>query len=307
MKTTRRDALLLAGLAAARKAMAQTAGTNLSITNSAGVTIRPLGDQRTPAVSVSLPNTGTDGAVVIEMPEHAWRKKAKTDDSVWFYRMYTRDAQVKGQPVWSRDGNALTYRMTVPAGVTLNAKATLDRDGVTIEYSVVNPDDVAYAEVQAPTCIKLYRPFTDVFLERSWVHHGGGLELLASETPERLRKNAEEWLPCRYLVRCSPDAAPPPTHAERDTDGITHYYKQRRADAPFIATESNPQGWIAATHSIDAPDVWTNPARACHHADYGVALPANGNVRIVLKLYLLRGGPQEAWARVADSARGRRV
>src|SRR5271165_2437284 len=39
-------------------------------------------------------------------------------------------------------------------------------DGVAIEYHVLNPDNRPYAEVQAITCIKLYRPFTDVFLER---------------------------------------------------------------------------------------------------------------------------------------------
>jgi hypothetical protein len=51
-------------------------------------------------------------------------------------------------------------------------------------------------------------PFNDVFLERTYVHHADGLELLASETPERLRMKAEEWLPLRYVAITSTHPRP---------------------------------------------------------------------------------------------------
>jgi hypothetical protein len=213
--------------------------------------------------------------------------------------MYTTEERCKAVPEWSRDGNALCYRMPTPSGATLSARAALDDEGVTIEYTFVNPDNIAYAEAEAPTCIKLYRPFTDVFLERTYVHHADGLDLLASETPGRLDENAEEWLPCRYIARCPNSVVAPPARVERGADGITRYHKLRMTDAPFLATVSDPAGWVAATHSLDSPDVWTNPARTCHHADPEVALGANASARLALKLYVLRGGVRDAWTRVA--------
>jgi hypothetical protein len=302
MEITRREALLLPALGVVRLARAQAAN-ELSVTNSAGVTIRPFENRSMPAVSLSLPGRTNQIAAVIEMPEHAYTKLGKTDDPVWFYRMYTNDAHLKAAPQWTRDANALAYRLDTPSGFALRAQAALDKDGITIAYQLTNPAATSYAEFQAPTCIKLYHPFTDVFLERTYVHHSNGLDLLASETPERLAKNAEEWLPCRYIVRSSPDAAPPPARMERQPDGITRYYKQRAADASFLATESSPAGWVAATHSLDSPDVWTNPARTCHHADTGVALGANATAQMALKLYVMRGGSREAWNTVAERTR----
>jgi hypothetical protein len=299
MNLTRRDALLMASYAASRPA---AAGTEQAIANPLGIRISPHGDRGVPAVDVSLPD-GTVAAV-IEMPEHGWRKRTNSGEPDWFYRMYTNDARFQGRAEWSREDNALAYRMSLPSGVTLSARAALDADGVTIEYEIANPDSEAFAETQAPTCIKLYRPFTDVFLERTWVHHPDGLALLASETPERLSKNAEEWLPCRYIVRCSAEAPTPAKRVERQPDGITRYSKLRAADTSFIATESSPLFWVAATHSLTSPDVWTNPARTCHHADSGAPLPARGSAKLSLKLYVMRGNAQVAWARVAARARG---
>jgi hypothetical protein len=298
MKLTRRDALLMASYAVSRPA---AAGTELAIANSLGIRVSPHGDRGVPALDVSLPD-GTIAAV-IEMPEHAWRKKSKTGEPDWFYRMYTNDARVQGRAEWFREDNALAYRMSLPSGVTLRARAALDADGVTIEYEIANPDSEAFAETEAPTCIKLYHPFTDVFLERTWVHHPDGLALMAWETPERMSKNAEEWLPCRYIVRCSPEAPAPAKRVERQPDGVTRYSKLRAADTAFLATESSPPGWVAATHSLTSPDVWTNPARTCHHADSGAPLPARGIAKLTLKLYVMRGNAQVAWSRVAARAR----
>jgi hypothetical protein len=304
MQPTRRDALLLASYVASRVAAAQPASGELVIRNKLGVSIFPQADGKSPSLMVSLPGKGKEIAAIIEMPEHAYRKRGKSGEPEWFYRMYTNDARVMGSPTWSRESGALDYKMSLPSGYTLNARAALDEEGITIQYVVPNPERVALTEVQAPTCIKLYHPFTDVFLERTYVHQADGLDLLASETPERLTKNAEEWLPCRYIVRCSKDALPPVARMERQSDGIMYYRKLRAADTPFLATESSPKGWVAATHSLDSPDVWTNPARTCHHADSGVPVAVGAVAKLSLKLNLLRGTVRDAWERVA--ARHRR-
>jgi len=105
-----------------------------------------------------------------------------------------------------KQGNALSYSMKTPSGFSLNSRATLEKDGVAISHQVTSVSELTWAMVEAPTCVKLYRPFTDVFLERTYVHHPKGLQVIASETPERLAKNAEEWLPCRYTVNCGRNA-----------------------------------------------------------------------------------------------------
>jgi hypothetical protein len=300
MRTTRREALFWAASAACQAATAQEVAGQLTVTNPLGIRIQPFRDGKIPAVSVFLPGNETRFAAVVEMPEHAWRKKMKADGPEGFYSMYSWDERMKAVPLWSREGNALAYRMDLPAGFTLNARATLDSDGLEIAYRIDNPGPMAYAEVQAPTCVKLYRPFTDIFLERTYVHHPDGLDLVASGTPERLGQNAEEWLPSRYIVRCSREAPLPPQWVEKRSDNVTRYHKIWAADTPFIATESSPEGWVAATHSLTSPEVWTNPARTCHHADSGAPLDANSVARLAVKLHLLRGGASDAWARVAE-------
>jgi hypothetical protein len=298
-KTTRREAFALCAGVAASAVRAQAGAPELVLRNSAGVTVRPIGDPNRPALGLSLPEAPGANAAVIELPEHAWHRAGRGDAPVWFYKMYTEDAGLTGQVVWSHSGDSLRYSMRTPSGFTLAGTATLQPDGLLLGYELGNPGTTSFAEVQAPTCIKLYRPFTDVFLERTFVHHAADLDLLASETPERLTMNAEEWLPCRYIVRCSSQAVVPAQRVERQADGITRYHKLRLADAPFISTVSSPGGWVAATHALATDSVWTNPARTCHHADSSAALPANSTARLALKFYVMRGGVHEVWRSVA--------
>src|SRR5580698_7101757 len=109
MGLTRRETLLLAAMATRMKAHAQIPA-QLSITNSQGVTFRPHSNSSMPAIVVSLPGSNS-AAAVIEMPEHAYHKLGKTDEPEWFYRMYTNDEHVRASPQWSREQDALTYRM----------------------------------------------------------------------------------------------------------------------------------------------------------------------------------------------------
>ena len=258
------------------------------------------GDPQRPAVALYLPGAAVP-ASVIEMPEHAWRKQKPSDEPVWFYKMYSSDPKFQGVVTWSETLNSLSYAMTTPAGFTMQSQAILQEDGVEIRHEIKGPFGGDTAVVEAPTCVKLYRPFTDVFLERTYVHHAAGLELIASETPERLTKNAEEWLPCRYIVNCGPNGRPPDKRIER-VDGVTRYFKSRLADAAFLATESQPFGWVAATHGLNCPSLFTNPARTCHHADPEVQVKGDRAV-LNLKVYVIRGSVLDAWQRVAPRDR----
>ena len=147
-----------------------------------------------------------DPSVVIEMPEHAWRKETETAEPLWFYKMYSSDPAFKGQVEWSLLDSALAFSMKTPSGYMLQTKAVLESDGVAITHEVSNGSVKQIAAVEAVTCVKLYRPFTDVFLDRTYIHHPEGLDLIASETQGRTNKNAEEWLPCRYIARVGKNA-----------------------------------------------------------------------------------------------------
>ena len=259
------------------------------------------GDPQRPAVAVFLPSSA-NVAAVIEMPEHAWRKKKDAgEEQAWFYRMYGADASTRAEVRWSRSGEALSYEMRAGSGFVMHCQAKLEDDGVAIDYGIESGSEPMLAAAQAVTCVKLYRPFTDVFLERTYVHLPGGLELIAADSPDRLTQNAEEWLPCRYIARVGRDAPTSPYRSER-LDGVTRHFKGRSADIPFLATESEPRGWTACTHTLSAESVFTNPARTCQHADPVVLGITNGKARLRLKVYFVRGSAAMAYERVAQSA-----
>lgn len=278
----------------------------LELLNRSGIKVRPIGDRARPMLAVYLPGSADTPAAVVEMPEHAWGRRRGHTEQEWFYRLYTNSTTARGQTTWQKSGGSLLYTMTLPSGSRIIGRATLQDDGLAIDYRIHNGSNADYDRVMATTCIKLYRPFNDVFLERTYVHHHDGLDLLAAETPERLRMNAEEWLPCRYIARCAPQSAPAAKRTERQPDGVVRYNKLRLTDAAFLATACSSGGWVAATHSLAATSVFSNPARTCHHADPSTEMPPNGTAALSLKLYLLRGTVEDAWNAVGKSRALRR-
>lgn len=289
------------GAASVQAAFPQDGG-RLAVSDSAtGLRLEQHGNPQRPTVAVFLPEA-KDPSVVIEMPEHAWRKETETAEPLWFYKMYSSDPAFKGQVEWSLLDRALAFSMTTPSGYLLQTKAVLESDGVAISHEVSNGSVKQIAAVEAVTCVKLYRPFTDVFLDRTYIHHPEGLDLIASETQGRTNKNAEEWLPCRYIARVGKNA-PRREHRVEKIDGVTKHFKSRAADAAFLATESNPGGWTAATFANDCDSIFTNPARTCHHADPVAKNISNGRATLRLKVYLLRGSASDAWQRVSSAER----
>ena len=167
------------------------------------------------------------------------------------------------------------------------ATARLESDGVRYTYKFINNSTVSYSNFQAVTCVKLYSVFSDTLLERTYTHHSNGFDLLASETPQRLTMPVNNWLPCRYLVSYS---WPVNTkRIEKDEDDITRYHKSRKADQPFIATQSHDKKWIAATYTKETGNLWTNPERSCQHADPSITLNAGQTNSLELKTYIIKG------------------
>jgi hypothetical protein len=292
---------VLAAVAGTPLAFGQPTADKFAVAAGSGLRMERHGDPQRPAVSLFLPETKYPSAI-IEMPEHAWRKEKVDSEQAWFYQMYSSDRALRGEVNWLKDGNTLSFSMKTPSGFILNSKASLEMNGVAIIHEVISSSVPQLAAVEATTCVKLYRPFTDVFLERTYVHDPEGLELIASETADRFEKNAEEWLPCRYIARVGKNA-PPAEHRVERLDGVTRHFRSRAADAAFLATESLPGGWTAATHAVNCESVFTNPARTCHHADPRALAITDGRAVLRLKVYVLKGTPKDVWNLVAERER----
>jgi hypothetical protein len=292
MSLTRRTVLAAAGVAIAR---GQRNRGELQISGRSGLRIEQHGDPQRPAIAVFLPSLAAPAAV-IEMPEHAWRRVREDNGQAWFYKMYGADASLEGKVSWTSTTDMLAFKMETPSGFKLNGSAKLSDNRIAVTYEILSSAERQLAAVQAVTCVKLYRPFTDVFLQRTFVHDELGLQPIATETPERLTKNAEEWLPCRYISRVGGGTT---AYKVEKLDGVTRYFRSRPADAPFIATESAPAGWTACTFSRNADSLFTNPARTCHHADPMSLSVSESRASLGVNVLMVRGTPLEAWKRVA--------
>src|SRR4030095_16102590 len=102
------------------------------------------------------------------------------------------------RPEWRRVNRSLEYERDLRGGVRLLARATLEDDGIRFSYEFTNTSAIAYDMIYAVTDPRLTSIFHDVRLERTYVHHAGGFDLLASETPSRLTMPVNQWLPARY-------------------------------------------------------------------------------------------------------------
>ncbi len=298
IKISRRSLL---AAAAAQLALPQE-NAPLTVTEArSGLRLERFGNPQRPAVALFLPQV-QDPSVVIEMPEHAWRKAVPDGQQEWFYKMFSSDPALRGQVEWERSGDRLGFTMTTPSGYVLRSQATLQADGLDIVHEISHKSVLRHAAVEAVTCFKLYRPFTDVFLDRTYVHHADGLDLIASETKGRTSKNAEEWLPCRYIAQVGKNGRRGEYRVEQ-LDGVTRYFKSKPADVAFLATESTTGNWTAATFARDCDSIFTNPARTCHHVDPEAKGISNGQAILRLKLYLIKGRAQDAWRHVSAAER----
>jgi hypothetical protein len=256
-----------------------------SIRNSAGMQLRVAEENTQPTLRLVLPDRpSSDRAIEIIFPEHVTVRQRGSTDA---YQLYLfQPGQYGEEPLWRRSEQSLEYERTLPGKVHMLARATLKEDGVLFHFRLSNQSDMTYDLIWAPIDPRLTSVFHDVRLERTYVHHADGFDLLASETPSRLTMPLDQWLPVRCLASFT---WPVPSQRVQRRDGITYYNKSRAVDAPFIATLSKDSRWVVASFTRSTGNVWSNPELTCQHVDPPGALSPGEEVILETKLLVVRG------------------
>jgi hypothetical protein len=278
-------------------ACAQTSsskGAGLSVQNAGGLQLVVAEDSAQPRLRVILPgHSPSDRTIEVLFPEHV--TALKSGNSVVERLYLPASASADDRPQWRRVGRSLQYERDLPHDIHLLARATLENDGVRFHYEFTNRSAIAYDMIYAVTDPRLRSILHDVRLERTYVHHANGFELLASETPERLTMPLDKWLPARYLVSFTWPV--PARLVERRDDAITYYNKSRVVDQPFIATLSTEGGWLVASFTRNTGNVWSNPELTCQHVDPQTSLKPGQQGILEVKILVLRGSLQDALRR----------
>lgn len=263
------------------------AQSELVITHSNGLKVIVI-NKEYPLLKLLIPGQSvSDRGIEIEFPEHLTASDDRTNISRHLYLVTYGNRNKRTLPKWQVGENTISYETTFDSSVTMIATARLEPDGLRYTYEFINHSKLSYQNLQAVTCVKLYSLFSDTLMQRIYVHHPDGFDLLASETPGRLTMPMEKWLPCRYLVSYTWPVAV--KRIEKDESGITRYNKSRQVDKPFIATYSHDQKWIAATYTRETGNLWTNPERSCQHADPFINLNAGQTKSLELKTFIIKG------------------
>jgi hypothetical protein len=199
-------------------------------------------DDRGPALRVTVPDGPVnERSFKILFPEHVTVRAHGEREAKHLYIF--RPGLQGAPPQWKSVGNELEYASDFGA-IHMVAHASLVDDGILFRYEFVNHSTTDYDMVTAVTDPRFRAVFYDPRLERTYVHHKDGFDLLGSETPERLTMPLKDWFPVRYLASYS--VAVPPQRV-RVEDGITYRYKSRAVDVPMIATMSEDRTWVAAS------------------------------------------------------------
>ena len=263
--------------------------------NKAGLTLLLAPDISAPTLRVLLPNRPqSDTTITVLFPEHVRTRKhgSRTEQRLYLFQPGESDRP----PLWHRTAEAIQYEADLTNGIHLLARTTLDDDGVLFHYELTNNSDSAFDVVSPVTDSRLGGIFHDVRLERTYVHHADGFDLLASETPDRLMATLNEWLPNRYLAAYT--APVPASRDERRPDRITYYSKSRTVDQPMIATLSLDRKWVVATFARTAPNVWSNPELTSQHVDPQTSLEPGATAVLEMKMLIFQGTLDQALAKV---------
>jgi hypothetical protein len=238
-----------------------------------------------PTLRIVLPDHPTsDRSIEVVFPEHVTVRKRGETDANQLYMW--QPGQFGERPSWRRSARSLEYERSFSGGVEMLARATLEEDGVRFRFRLRNRSDTTYDLILAILDPRLTSEFHDARLERTYVHHADGFDLLASETPDRLTMPLDRWLPARYLASFTWPI--PPQRVDR-RDNITYYNKSRAVDAPFIATLSRDRRWVVASFTGTTGNVWSNPELTCQHVDPQAALPPGGEAILETKILVVRG------------------
>lgn len=249
-----------------------------------------------PALRVVFPGRADrEGDIKILFPEHVSARRHGNTEGEHLYLF--RPGQEGERPAWRRAGPALEYERDFKEAVHMLARATLEEDGVRFRYEFENRSNVSYDRIYAVTDPRLFSPLLrDVRLERTYVHHKEGFELLASETPGRLTMPLNQWLPSRYLVSFTWPV--PPQRVEDRGDGITYYNKSRAVDEPLIATLSTDGKWVVASFTRTTGNVWSNPELTCQHVDPETSLAPGQHAVLEVKILIFQGSLEQVLQKV---------
>ncbi len=262
-----------------------------SVRNRAGMQLRVAEENTQPTLRIVLPgHPAADRAIEVLFPEHVTIRPRGSADGSQIYMF--RPGQYGERPLWRRSGQSLEYEKDLPGAVHMLARATLDEDGVRFRFRLRNQSGETYDLIWAPIDPRLTGEFHDPRLERTWVHHADGFDLLASETPARLTMPLAEWFPARYLASFT---WPIPSQRVERRDSIAYYNKSRAVDAPFIATLSQDRRWVIASFTRDTGNVWSNPELTCQHVDPQAALSPGEETTLETKILVIRGSLDDAF------------
>ena len=266
----------------------------LEVSNSSGLQIAVDSEDRNPALVVAVPDgPESDRTSKILFPEHVTVRAHGQSEQQHLYIF--RPGKNGDSPRWTRVGNAIEYSSDFEK-IHFVARATLVADGIVFRYEFGNGSAIDYDVATAITDPRFHGVFYDARLERTYVHHTDGFELLASETPARLTMPLKDWFPVRYLA--SYTASVPTELVQRRDDGITYRYKSRRVDVPMVATLSVDRTWIAASFARAPGNVWSNPELTCQHVDPEVSLPHGGRGVYEMKILIFKGSLDDALRKV---------
>ena len=265
---------------------------DLIVRNRAGMQLVVDEENTQPTLRIVLPGRpSSDRSIEILFPEHVTvRKRGDTEGKQLYMWQPGRSGE---RPRWRRSERSLEYERSLSGGVQLLARATLDEDGVRFRFRVRNESDVTYDLIYAPLDPRLTGDLHDERLERTYVHHADGFDLLASETPGRLTMPLDRWLPARYLAAFT---WPVPAERVEMRDDIRHYHKSRAVDAPFIATLSRDRQWVVASFTRTTGNVWSNPELTCQHVDPQATAAPGGEATLDIKMLVVRGSLDDAYA-----------
>ena len=263
------------------------------IRNAAGVKLMIAEEDTQPALDIVLPD-GPGVAMKIVFPEHVTvrRRGGSEGEHLYLYQ----PGKSGERPAWRTVGHSLEYESDLKGNVHLLARATLEEDGVLFHYELQNRSNVDYEMALAITDPRMISTLHDERLERTYVHHKDGFDLLASETPGRLTMPLNQWLPLRYMASYTWPV--PALRVEKRADGITYYNKSRAVDEPMIATVSTDRKWVVASFTKTTGNVWSNPELTCQHVDPYKPLMAGGTAQIEVKILIFKGTLEQALEKV---------
>lgn len=266
-----------------------------AVQNREGLRLFIAAEETDPTLGIALPGQSDTAAEIrVIFPEHVTVRRQGRTEAEQLYLF--RPGRHGNQPVWRRVGQSLEYEKDLLSEIHLLARATLQTDGVLFHYELSNRSQTSFDMIYPVTDPRMTGEFHDVRLERTYVHHADGFDLLASDTPGRLTMPLDEWLPARYLASFTWPVSS--QRIEHRGDEIAYYNKSRAVDQPMIATVSTGGQWVVASFTRNTGNVWSNPELTCQHVDPQIPLASGQRAVLEVKILILRGSLDQALASV---------